>query len=54
MIISIKVLLEYYRNLSERAKIKRRNYANTRKENAKKINRKKKSLKNYYYRRKNC
>ena len=44
MIISIKVLLEYYRNLSERAKIKRRNYANTRKENTKKINRERKKV----------
>ena len=44
MIISIKVLLEYYRNLSEGAKIKRRNYANTRKENVRLKQRKKKSL----------
>ena len=55
IISSIKVLLEYYRSLSEAEKIKRRNYTNTRKEMSD-LNRKRKKdyVKNYYYRRKNC
>ena len=44
IIISIKVLLEYCRNLSGGEKIKRGNYANTRKENFRPKQRKKKRL----------
>ena len=44
IIISIKVLLEYCRNLSGGEKIKKGNYANTRKENVRLKQRKKKRL----------